>query len=129
MNTGEFDDPRVPLASERTLLAWIRTSLAMMGFGLAVVRFGLLPESLEPASAGNPSVESPDLSLWFGATLVVLAAVTALLAAFQHLVFLHRLASDKPYRPGSLSLGVIVAGGIALIGAVTAGYLLLSARS
>ncbi|HWC76143.1 MAG TPA: DUF202 domain-containing protein, partial [Blastocatellia bacterium] len=27
------DDPRVQLAAERTLLAWIRTGLAMMGFG------------------------------------------------------------------------------------------------
>lgn len=28
------EDPRVPLATERTLLAWIRTGLALMGFGV-----------------------------------------------------------------------------------------------
>jgi len=33
-------DPRVVMAAERTLLAWIRTGLAFMGFGLVVSRFG-----------------------------------------------------------------------------------------
>lgn len=35
------EDPRVPLAAERTFLAWIRTGLALMGFGFVVSRFGL----------------------------------------------------------------------------------------
>ncbi len=39
-------DPRVILAAERTLLAWIRTGLALMGFGFVVARFGV---SLGPA--------------------------------------------------------------------------------
>ena len=39
-------DPRVRLAAERTMLAWIRTGLAMMGFGFVVARFGLFLREL-----------------------------------------------------------------------------------
>ena len=40
------EDPRVPLAAERTFLAWIRTGLALMGFGFVVARFGLFLREL-----------------------------------------------------------------------------------
>ena len=46
-------DPRIPLAAERTFLAWVRTGLALMGFGFAVARFRLLTDADGvPAAAG-----------------------------------------------------------------------------
>lgn len=34
-------DPRVYLAAERTMLAWISTSITLMGFGFVIARFGV----------------------------------------------------------------------------------------
>ena len=34
----DADDPRVRMAAERTLLAWMRTGLAVMAFGFVVAR-------------------------------------------------------------------------------------------
>lgn len=47
------EDPRIRLAAERTLLAWIRTGLAMMGFGFFVARFGMFLRELG-AVRGTP---------------------------------------------------------------------------
>lgn len=128
MVAGPYDDPRVPLASERTLLAWIRTALALMGFGFVIARFGLFLREIAAASAGTHPVQSPGPSMWFGTALVVLGAVTALLAAWQHVRFLDTLERGEPYRPRRWSLGVYVAAVVTFIGTLTAGYLVLMAR-
>ena len=39
-------DPRVQMAAERTLLAWVRTSLALMAFGFVLARFALILSTL-----------------------------------------------------------------------------------
>lgn len=120
---NQVDDPRVPLAAERTLLAWVRTSLAMMGFGFVVARFGLFLRELTSVSNGTHPVPTGGMSIWIGIAMVVLGATSAVLAVRQHLRFLDRLARGEPYTPSRWSLGVLSAIFIALIGGVMGAYL------
>jgi putative membrane protein len=119
--TGE--DPRVRLAGERTLLAWVRTGLAMMAFGFVVARFGLFLHELAPLHP-NAAPPATGLSLWLGVALVLLGVAVTLLAAREHLGFLRRLARGEPYRPARWSLAVITALVLAGCGAIMAGYLI-----
>jgi putative membrane protein len=115
-------DPRVYLAAERTLLAWIRTGLALMGFGFVVARFGLFLRELQ-ASQGGPPVRSPRGSLWFGTALVLTGVIVNLLAALQHARLVQRLRMGT-WSPSTSRLGIAVAIALALVGAAVTTYLL-----
>ena len=115
-------DPRVALAAERTLLAWMRTGLAMMGFGFVVARFGLFLRELAQAGQHAPG-QHLGLSLWLGTGLVVLGVAVTLLAALQHARILRRLRRGEAYRMPRWSLAVIVAVLLAALGLGMTAYL------
>lgn len=120
------EDPRVRLAGERTLLAWVRTGLAMMGFGFVVARFGLFLKELAAADGTGPSA-STGVSLWIGTVLVLLGVSVNLLAAADHYQFLRRLDRGEPYRAPRWSLGIIISVLLATVGLAMTAYLLLVA--
>ena len=70
-----------------------------------------------------PNEPSSGLSLWVGAALIALGVVVNVLAGVQHVRFLGRLRRGEPDRPSAWSLGVVVTGVLAALGAVMTGYL------
>jgi putative membrane protein len=116
------DDPRTYFAAERTLLAWVRTGLAMMGFGFVVARFGLFLRELA-AEQGVPAQQRLSASLWVGTTLVLLGVAVNLLAALKHMTIVRRLDRGQPIRFGPLSLGIVVAVLLGMLGLLIAAYL------
>jgi putative membrane protein len=120
-------DPRVRLAGERTLLAWIRTGLAMMAFGFVVARFGLFLQELAPLRP-NAAPPPTGFSLWIGTALILLGVAANVMASIGHYQFLRRLERGEPERPARWSLAVIVSVVLAVSGAVMAVYLIVLPR-
>ena len=114
-------DPRVPMAAERTLLAWVRTGLAMMGFGFVVARFGVFLREVAGAHGGPNTGPGP--SLWLGAALVVLGVAVNVVAAVGHLRFQRDLRRGVVREPSAWSLAVVVTLLMAAIGLVMVAYL------
>lgn len=123
MERPSFDDPRVPLAAERTLLAWVRTALALMGLGFVVARFGLFLHEVATVRGGLAPADYG--SVWIGAGMVALGAAVNVFAAIRHVRLLKRLSAGGEYRPALWSLGVGVTMLLAVLGIVLAAYLIV----
>ncbi len=94
----------------------------MMGFGFVVARFGLFLRELA-AAQGEVPPHRVGLSLWIGTTLVLLGVAVNVFAAIRHWRTVRRLEQNQPLRFSPLSLGFIVALFLALLGLLTATYL------
>lgn len=131
-------DPRVYMAAERTLLAWVRTGLAMMGFGFVVARFGLFLREIARAAAiaataapGPPTAVGGDIghggggaSLWIGVVMVVAGVLVNLLAAADHVRVVRALRRGDPHPSTQSGTAVALAVLLTGLGVVMALYLL-----
>ena len=116
-------DPRVQFAAERTLLAWVRTGLGMMGFGFVVARFGAFLNMMSAVEKVTTPKQS-GLSLGVGVTLIIMGVTVNLYAAVRHWHTVRRLERGQAIPFRSISLGIVVAVVLGLLGALLAGYLL-----
>lgn len=117
-------DPRVLLAAERTMLAWIRTGVATMGFGFVVARFGLFLRELA-ASGNNPTTSHFRFSPIVGTALILLGALTTAIAVSRHVKFVRDYSCGQLPPPAPFSLATALAGLIVLAGLGLAAYLVL----
>lgn len=118
--TPEFD-PRVQLATERTLLAWIRTGLAMMAFGFVVARFSIFLQALGVKSSQISPVQATIL----GVVMVGLGIVINVVAPFHYRSYYRRIRASGARQYSAWSLTVFIALALAVVGTVLLLYLVM----
>jgi putative membrane protein len=118
-------DPRVVLAAERTLLAWVRTGLAMMGFGFVVARLGIFMRELAAVRHVLPD-QHARISLWIGMALVVGGVAANVLAVVEHRITMRQLERGGHIRSSAVSPAPVMAVSVAVIGLLVALYLVFA---
>jgi putative membrane protein len=122
---GATKDLRVYFSAERTLLSWIRTGVAMMGFGFVVARVGMYMSESAAAASGAPDGKL-SFALWVGTALLVLGVAVTVAGAIGYVRTLRRLNRGDTIAFKPVSLAVMTALSLALIGLVMTAYLVLS---
>ena len=117
-------DPRVYLAAERTLLAWVRTGLALMGFGFVVARFGLFLREIAGVQGATAPVPRGSGSLWIGVTLVVVGVLVNVLAAADHFRTVRAFRRGDTSPSTKSAMAIVLALLLAALGVGMAVYLL-----
>lgn len=110
---NDADDPRVRMAAEQTLLAWVRTGLAVMAFGFVVARHE------------DPQ---PDSTL-IGFFLILLGSLALGVGAREAARIFRSFPPTTPPEDRLRALAVRVAATLAVLGLVLAGFLLARARA
>ncbi len=113
------------LANERTFLAWVRTGAAIVVFGFAIGRFSIALRQLT-ALQGHP-VHRSGISVWMGATSIVLGVLMVVAGLFRYRQTRDRL-DQGTFEPAGFVLDLVTALTV-LFGLVLAGYLIYIERS
>lgn len=120
---SSLNDPRVLFAAERTLLAWNRTSISLMAFGFVVERFGLF---LEIANRQEATLFQRHISFFVGVSFILLGALSALYAAWQHKKILKSIRSEEVPLGYRVAAGMAVNIALGILGLVLGLYLVRS---
>ncbi len=114
-------DPRVQMAAERTMLAWIRTGLALMAFGFVVARFALIMQTLGLTTHPFLTLSATII----GVVMVLLGIIASAGAPWHYRKYFNRIRTQREQPFAAWSLVMFVAYATAVIGASLAIYLLI----
>ena len=122
---SEEYDPRIYLAGERTLLAWVRTGITVSGLGFVVARFGLF---LRLVSNSQNTPPGPSSHL-IGVGLIFTGAAAVSIAALHHSNFWKSLKPELQITAIAMRWAVCFAVIISMIGMALGGYLMFQVSS